>query len=99
VVFDQAMSVVPLTLPAHASLFTGLFPPKHGMRDNSDAALAAEHVTLAEVIHAQGMRTGAFVGSTILDARRGLAPGFETYRGPSSEVDGGPESRQRPPMR
>ena len=32
-VFDQAISVAPLTLPAHCSLFTGLFPPAHGVRD------------------------------------------------------------------
>ena len=94
-VFDQAMSVAPLTLPAHASLFTGLFPPAHGVRDNSDASLAGEHVTLAEVLHAQGVRTGAFVGSYILDSRRGLAQGFDTYRGPVSPEDGGPRTGQR----
>ena len=32
--FDQAISVAPLTLPAHTSLFTGRFPPGHGVRDN-----------------------------------------------------------------
>ena len=81
VVFDQAISVAPLTLPAHCSLFTGLFPPAHGVRDNADRPLTSEHTTLAEIIRARGFRTGAFVGSVVLDADRGLAQGFDTYGG------------------
>jgi arylsulfatase A-like enzyme len=81
VVFDRAISVAPLTLPAHASLFTGLLPPRHGVRDNADAALREEHVTLAEILRGEGFRTGAFVGSAILDADRGLSQGFDMYRG------------------
>jgi len=34
VLFEQTASVAPLTLPAHASIFTGKFPPEHGVRDN-----------------------------------------------------------------
>ncbi|HYU44056.1 MAG TPA: sulfatase-like hydrolase/transferase, partial [Vicinamibacteria bacterium] len=34
VVFEDVYSHCPLTLPAHASLFTGLLPPHHGVRDN-----------------------------------------------------------------
>ena len=41
VVFDRATSVAPLTLPAHCSLFTGLFPPAHGVRENNDPAALA----------------------------------------------------------
>jgi len=79
VVFEQATSTVPLTLPAHCSLFTGLFPPHHGVRDNAAAALAEAPTTLAEALHAQGFRSGAFVGSAIVDARRGLDQGFDAY--------------------
>jgi choline-sulfatase len=87
-VFDQATTVAPLTLPAHASLFTGLLPPRHGVRDNSSRSLSSDHVTLAEILRARGFRTAAFVGSTVLDPDRGLDQGFEVYRGVSS-------SRQR----
>lgn len=81
VVFDRATSVAPLTLPAHCSLFTGLFPPAHGVRDNGDPPLSPDHTTLAEMLRAQGFRTGAFVGSAVLDADRGLAQGFDQYAG------------------
>jgi arylsulfatase A-like enzyme len=81
VVFDEATSVAPLTLPAHASLFTGLFPPAHGVRDNADRPLAEDRTTLAEILRARGFRTGAFVGSVVLDADRGLAQGFDEYSG------------------
>lgn len=63
VVFDQASSVAPLTLPAHTSLLTGLLPPNHRVHDNADTALAEGITTLPEVLQAQGFRTGAFVGS------------------------------------
>jgi arylsulfatase A-like enzyme len=80
VLFDDAVSVAPLTLPAHASLFTGLLPPDHGVRDNADPPLADRYITLAEVLRARGFRTAASVGSVVLDSARGLRQGFETYR-------------------
>src|SRR5688572_890045 len=49
VLFEQAVSVAPLTLPAHSSIFTGKFPPEHGVRDNGGFFLGPEQVTLAEL--------------------------------------------------
>ena len=95
VVFDQATSVAPMTLPAHTSLFTGLLPPRHGVRDNADPALAETETTLAEVLRARGLRTGAFVGSLVLDPGRGLRQGFDEYRGVDSTGRPGPAGRQR----
>src|SRR6187551_3257071 len=94
VVFSRAMSVAPLTLPAHASLFTGLYPPHHGIRDNAAAALASDHQTLATRLQAHGFRTGAFVGSTVLSADRGLAAGFDTYS--DGTISGSKPTRRRP---
>lgn len=94
IVFDQAISVAPLTLPAHASLFTGLWPAHHGVRDNAGQPLAAAHLTLAEVLQAQDFRTAAFVGSAVLDEDRGLAQGFATYGG-VAPTDAGRHGRQR----
>lgn len=79
VVFDQAITVAPLTLPAHVSLFTGLLPSTHGVRDNADEPLDARVPTLARVLQSRGFRTAAFVGSVVLHSDRGLAAGFDTY--------------------
>ena len=79
VLFEQAVSVAPLTLPAHSSLFTGKFPPEHGVRDNGGFFLGPEQVTLAEILKARGYRTGAFVGAYVLDSKWGLNQGFDTY--------------------
>ncbi len=96
VVFDQAMSVGPLTLPAHTSLLTGLLPPHHGVRDNADSPLAGSHTTLAEVLRRCGFRTGAFVGSAVLDPDRGLDQGFEKYGEVGGGLEDGRPRRQRP---
>ncbi len=77
--FDNAGSPVPLTLPAHASLMSGLLPLHHGLRNNGVGAFPAGRDTLAAVLARARYRTGAFVGSFILDHRFGLDRGFERY--------------------
>ena len=79
VLFEQAIAPAPLTLPAHCTLFTGLLPPRHGVRDNGGYALGAAHRTLASVLKDQGWRTAAFVAAFVLDSRWGLDQGFERY--------------------
>lgn len=77
--FEDAVTSVPLTLPSHATLLTGVYPPRHGIRDNGRHALAAEHATLAEILKANGYDTAAFIGCFVLDARFGLDQGFDAY--------------------
>ena len=79
VLFEHAQSVAPLTLPAHSSMFTGKFPPAHGIRDNGGFYLGEEQVVLAELLRDAGLRTGGFIGSFVLDAKWGIAQGFDTY--------------------
>jgi arylsulfatase A-like enzyme len=69
----------PLTLSAHTSLFSGLNPPQHRVRDNADPPLNPAEVTLAQVLRSCGRQTAAFVGSAALAADRGLASGFDVY--------------------
>ena len=94
VVFEQASTVAPLTLPAHSSLFTGLFPPGHGVHGNGQNALGPESVALAEQLKERGFRTGAFVSSFVLDHRWGLDQGFDVYHDPGGRTaltrSGGP---------
>ena len=93
VVFDHASSVAPLTLTAHTSLLTGLYPPRHGVRDNADRPLDQGCAELmATILQDNGFRTAAFVGSVVLASDRGLARGFDVY-------DDGRTSNAAPPRR
>lgn len=77
--FEEAVTHSPLTFPAHVSIMTGLDPSAHGARDNGTYVLDPEAWTLAEALHDAGYRTGAFVGSFVLDAGFGLSQGFDHY--------------------
>lgn len=77
--FEQAFCQVPLTLPSHASLLTGAYPPTTGVRVNGAAALGPALPTLAEAFQSRGYRTGAFVSAWVLDAAFGLSRGFDHY--------------------
>src|SRR5262249_7101244 len=79
VLFEQAVAPAPLTLPAHSSIFTGEFPPAHGVRDNGGFFLDDRETTLAERLRARGFATGGFVGAYVLDHKWGIAQGFQTY--------------------
>ena len=79
VLFEQAVSPAPLTLPAHSSIFTGTFPPAHGVRDNGGFFLDERQTTLAERLQSRGFTTGGFVGAYVLDHKWGVAQGFQTY--------------------
>ena len=78
-VFDAAYATAPLTLPSHATMLTGLYPPEHGLRINGEGVLSADVPTLAELLAGRGYRTGAFVGAFVLNRKFGLDRGFETY--------------------
>ena len=79
VIFSAAVATAPMTLPAHASILTGLYPQHHGARANSLYRLDDGHRTLAEILSDAGYATGAFVSSFVLDRRFGLAQGFGVY--------------------
>jgi choline-sulfatase len=78
-VFENAFTTAPLTLPAHASLFSGLWPFHHGARVNGADSIASDVPLLAERMRAAGIRTGAVVGSLVLRSQTGLSRGFESY--------------------
>jgi arylsulfatase A-like enzyme/tetratricopeptide (TPR) repeat protein len=87
VLFREAHSVTPLTLPSHTSILTGLYPKNHGLRDNGGFRLEARVPTLAEALQESGYQTAAFVGAFVLDGAWGLDRGFETYRDPFHPQD------------
>ncbi len=79
VVFAQAATTVPFTLPAHTSMLTGLYPPRHGVRENVGYVLPEEPPTLAERLREAGYATAGFVSAFVLDGRWGIGRGFERY--------------------
>lgn len=77
--FRNAVAHVPLTLPSHTTLMTGLLPARNGVRDNHGYRLKQSIPTMASLFKDRGYKTAAFVSSVILDHRFGLDHGFETY--------------------
>jgi arylsulfatase A-like enzyme/Flp pilus assembly protein TadD len=78
-VFTQAITPAPITLPAHASILSGLYPTSHGARFNGIFRLPDEVETVAESLKREGYATAAFVGAFVLDRRFGLEQGFDLY--------------------
>ncbi|MDA0836102.1 MAG: sulfatase-like hydrolase/transferase [Planctomycetota bacterium] len=79
VLFERAYASAPLTLPSHATIFTGLNPPEHGLRANGQHSLPTDIPTLATVLSDEGYETGAFIGAFVLDSKFGLNRGFNVY--------------------
>ncbi len=79
VLFQQAQSTNPLTLPAHSSMMTGTIPPAHGVLTNQGHRLSESNTTLAEVLRDDGFQTAAVVGAFPMDKRFGLGQGFQSY--------------------
>lgn len=96
--FDDAVTVAPITLPSHASILTGLNPPKHGVRHNGEFHLAPEHETLAETLKDAGYDTAAFISAFVLDARFGLDQGFDRYDDTVSVPTAAPDAHFHKPI-
>jgi arylsulfatase A-like enzyme/Flp pilus assembly protein TadD len=79
VLFEHASTAAPITLPAHSTIFTGRFPPQHGVRDNGGYFLNDQEQTLAETLKGRGYATGGFIAAYVLDSKWGINQGFDTY--------------------
>ncbi len=79
VLFENAYTHCPLTLPSHTSLLTGLLPPEHGVRNNIGYRLDPKHATLAGLLKARGYSTGAALSAYVLRRTTGLDAGFDFY--------------------
>jgi arylsulfatase A-like enzyme/Tfp pilus assembly protein PilF len=76
---EHAVAQIPLTLPSHTSMLTGLYPTHHGVHDNGGFYLSEKIETIAEVFKKQGFATAGFIAGFPLDSRFGLSQGFDTY--------------------
>lgn len=86
--FAHVYAPVPMTLPSHTTMLTGLEPPVHGQRDNGMASAELGAPTLAERLAAAGWDTGGFVAAFVLNRTFGLDRGFATFD------DGPPQERE-----
>src|SRR5262245_42043362 len=77
--FAAAVTQAPITLPAHATMLTGLHPAHHGIRTNDGFRLAAGVPLATETLRGRGYATGAFIGGFPLQASSRLARGFDRY--------------------
>jgi arylsulfatase A-like enzyme len=82
--FANAISPADMTLSSHASLFTGLYPSRHGTHltagHGPSAALPAAIPTLAQVLSAHGYNTiGIIANLAYLRHNSGLNRGFQYY--------------------
>ena len=71
----QARSTSVWTLPAHGSLFTGLYPTQHGALER-EVTFSPELVTLTERLQAAGYRTGAVTDAAFVSEHYGVDAGF-----------------------
>lgn len=79
VLYENALSAVPVTLPSMSTLLTGAYPLQHGVRDNGSFRLPDSWDTLPEQLRRSGFATGAFVSAAVLDPEYNLDQGFDVY--------------------
>ena len=101
ILFERAYTHIPLTLPSHVSLLTGLLPPTHGVRDNLGYTVdSATALLLQQTLKESGYATGAGVSAYVLRRATGISAGFDFFEDDieiSSDPSGpGVQAIQRP---
>ena len=80
VLFERAYSPIPLTLPSHVSMFTGMLPTEHGVRDNDGYTIDPDALPLLQrQLAAAGYATGGAVSSWVLRGLSGISSGFDFW--------------------
>lgn len=79
ILYEHAYSQAPLTLVSHASMFTGLLPAEHGIRDNIGYTLNPKAKTVAEILKSSGYATGGAVSAIVLRGESGIKRGFDFW--------------------
>jgi arylsulfatase A-like enzyme/Flp pilus assembly protein TadD len=80
ILFERAYCNVPLTLPSHTSIFTGLLPSTHGVRDNLGYTIdTAKARLMQQTLKDAGYATGAGVSAYALRRATGFNAGFDFF--------------------
>jgi predicted Zn-dependent protease len=96
ILFERAYSQVPLTLPSHATILTGMLPADHGVRDNIGFRLPPSVPTIAETLAKNGYATGGAVSAFVLRHETGIARGFAFF---DDETESGSDAKALARMR
>ena len=99
VVFENAVTQTPLTPPSHASIFTGMNPTAHHVRNTGGFILQPTSLTLATILQRQGWDTAAFVSSAVLKKLFGFSQGFSIYDDQMPKAANRQETRDEPERR
>src|SRR4051812_36929523 len=92
--FERAVAPSQWTIPAHSSLFTGLYPTAHGVVE-ANGQLSPTHPTLAEILQVGGYHTIAFCNNPLVGALdNGLQRGFDQFYNYASAVPNRPKDTQ-----
>lgn len=86
ILYENAITAVPVTLPSTATILTGALPVQHGIRDNGPFQLGDRWVTAAELFRDAGYATAAFVSADVLSREHNLSQGFDVYDDDVSET-------------
>lgn len=80
ILFENAYSHCPLTLPSHLSMLTGLLPAEHGVRANLGYRFDGNtHPTLARLLRAHTYATGAAVSTYVLRGATGIDDSWDFF--------------------
>ncbi|MFP4642613.1 MAG: sulfatase-like hydrolase/transferase, partial [Dehalococcoidia bacterium] len=77
-IFENAISAAPWTLPSHASMFTSMLPSKHGT-DSEHRWLEDDFQTIAEVLRTHGYNTFGYSNNEFVSPQTNLNQGFNDF--------------------
>ncbi|HSY51491.1 MAG TPA: sulfatase-like hydrolase/transferase [Thermoanaerobaculia bacterium] len=89
ILYERAYSHIPMTLPSHVTIFTGMLPADSGIRDNMGNRLPESIPTLPDLLKKNGYATGAAVSAFVLRRETGMAHGFDFFDDSTKSVNGG----------
>jgi arylsulfatase A-like enzyme len=95
ILFGNAFTPVPITLPAHTTMLTGLDPSRHSVRDNALYDVPSSAPLLQQLLKDGGRRTFAVVASIVLLGRYELRRGFDSYDDHGLLVTGGDDHERQ----
>lgn len=80
ILYENAYSHCPMTLPSHVSLLTGLLPYQHEVRNNLGYTFdGGRFDSLPAMLKRAGYSTGAAVSAYVLRSDTGVGPLFDFY--------------------